>query len=292
MRSRRLLLLIAVLLLLAIPVAAVQAGSLTSGNYTYLAEGRELMLSVDILPGRGGHLVPAELLTTFGIEVAEKGQSIRLTRGPVLVELEAGSATARVDGQRQYLTAAPARLAGRIFVPHSILPELALEITVDGKLVTIANYPPVGGPDPRPTDELLRLHSMSGYFRDGAALGQVTAVGLGYDLLAHEQLQLRWGLRQRLQYLLDDHTLIHFTVRNTSNRAIRFDPGQLYLVDSEGRQVEPLPEGEIPVTGKISQPTAPFARRSAVFLFPKVDAPFAYIYHNGSGEVLGRLNLR
>jgi hypothetical protein len=167
-------LILLLLLSLVVAVPAADAGMLTSGSYTYLYRGDELDLPVDILPQRGGYLVPEELLADVGLRPAVDGERIALERGPVKIEMALGDTLARMDARDRLLQVAPVRIAGRLFLPAEVLPEMAISLNVDGKLVTLANYA-VGrdsgyfGLDPDPGFERRRqAHTLQAAVRDGS----------------------------------------------------------------------------------------------------------------------------
>ncbi|HWI63707.1 MAG TPA: stalk domain-containing protein [Symbiobacteriaceae bacterium] len=288
MPKRWSLILAVVLLLTAIAVPPAAAGVLTSASYTYLLKGRELELPVDLLTIQGAALMPEELVGALGLTPAVDGDAVRLQRGPVTVELQLGSEVATVDGKARLLKAGPVRVAGRLFLPAEILPDLGFTLTVDGKFVLLTDYLT---DEPAKTLSNLKPFTLETTVRDGANLFGLKVTALTSDLLADPALGIPWGTQLRLRSLLQTRTLLLITVKNQSLRAITLDPAKLMLVGDGGRQYDYLKQ-EIPIDGSVTGAIAPGAQRSSVLAYPKADGDWFDLYLDGAQAVLGRLPAR
>ncbi len=305
-------LLVGVLLLLAVTAAVpVAAGALTLGNYTYLFRGRDVDLPVDILTVEGTYLVPEELLAVLGLVPQTEGDDIHLRRGPVQMTLRPGAESARVDGQPRRLKTPALRISGRLFVPAELLPDLAFDMTVDGKFVLIRDYAAGAAPDAAAGDtaaaagdadiavdtrasgdpafaEAWATHTLQNTVRgDGGTYGQASITVLTPRLLADPRLDLPWGTRMRLQSMLAGRTLLLITLRNTSLRPLSLDPGKLLLTGSQGHQSDYL-NTEIAVDGTVTATLAPGAAHTSVLAYDQATGPLT-LYYEGNNAVLGQV---
>lgn len=285
-----------VLLLLAMMAALpATAGILTSGSYTYLLKGQAVDLPVDILSLKGRYLVPPELLSLFGLTPTITGEQITLKRGPVTVEMNLGSTTARVDGRTRELGVAPLRAGERLFLPAELLADLAITLEVDAKFVLLEDHlsaqPAAIPADAEPFGRRWASRTWQGSIREGTLVGATWITFLTPDLVSDPAFELPWGIRQRALSLLESRTLLYVSLTNQSLKAMALDPKKLMLVDPSGRQFDYLGI-EVPVVGAVSAPVAPGAVRSSLLAFPKVEASSVTIYHDGSGTILGTVPAR
>lgn len=287
-------LLVALLCLLFLTTAApAGAGMLTTGTYTYLILGSQVDYPVDIVPTRGGYLVPAEILATFGLVPTHQGSDITLKRGPVTIKLELGSDTMRVDDRQVVAKAAPSLINGRLFLPADLLPELGISLDVDGKFVYLTDYLSQAVDGPRSPDFKANWddHTAERPLWLGGQYAYTYMTVLTRELLADPALEIPWGVRLRLLSLLQSRTLVYTTVRNSGIRAVALDPKQLMLVDDNGRQYDYL-NLEVPVFGTVSSLIAPGATRTSVFAFPQVEPGRVTFYHNAAEEIVGTVRVR
>lgn len=291
-KHRWLGLLLAVAVTVTAATGPAAAGVLTSDHYTYIIKGRELAIPVDILTIRGTHLVPEELLRGLGQTPLMTGETIRLQRGPVQVELTLGGLVAQVGGRQQVLPVAPMVVAGRLFVPVAILPSLGLALEVDGRFVLLQDFAPAEPELPQPAADAyaqtLAEHSLR-YFMHGAGgdFAWVRITRLTRDLLASEQMEMDWGTRMRLLTLLETRTLLLVTVENTSDRSIALDPQRWLLTDDRGNQYD-YADLEIAVTGKVTAPVAPGATRIAVLGYDRAEGPLT-VYDDAGAVIIGQV---
>jgi hypothetical protein len=279
----------------ALPLRSARAGVLTSASYTYLLGGRELELPVDMLQVQGGWLVPPELLGALGLTPRSEGDVVLLDRGPVTVTLHLGAEVARIDGQVKLLKAAPLMVAGRLFVPAEVLPDLGAEVTVDGRYVVIHDYLPAAATDPTAqvapaAGTVGPAEAMQGTIRDGSTLAAIRLVLLTPANVDDPALPLSWGTRLKLKALMEGRTLLLATWQNQSLKATALDPARLMLIDEAGRQYDYL-KTEVAVDGQATSVVAPGASKTSVLVYPAVAGPAAQIYYDGAGSPLGRLQL-
>lgn len=288
MRKRWLIVGLVLLVVLAL-TAPASAGIMTTGSYTYMLRGNQIDYAVDILPVKGGYLVPPDVLESFQLTPTVTGENIVLKRGPVRVELRLGSDIARVDGRQLVTKAAPSYISGRLFLPAEVLPELGISMEVDGRVVLLTDHvkaiTELGSGSPN-FQAAWNGHSTQGSLRLDGQYAYGTFTVLTKDLLSDPGLQISWGVRQRLLDLLETRTLVYVHLRNTGIKAISLDPAKMILVDPNGQQYDYL-KLEVPVEGTVSAPVAPGAHRASVLAFPKVEADYVSLYHDAAGNVIG-----
>lgn len=279
-----------VILIIAVFAVPATAGVLTTSTYTYVFKGQELALPVDILTVQGHHLAPLELLETFNPRLSMDGDAISLTRGPVTVNMVLGSDTAWVDGKPRPLRTAPVKIAGRLFVPVEILPDLGASVTVDGKFVLMSDYNTQSEADAGQVDltELHRQRTVKENIRDSNTFMSLSITALNADLLSDPESGIPWGTRLRLQSMLGTRLLLLVQVQNHSLRSATLDPTKLMLIGQNGRQYDYL-KSEIAIDGTVTGPIAPGATRTAVLVYPPVAEAAFDVYYDGSMTVLGRL---
>jgi len=274
---------------LALPA---RAGILTSSSYTYLLKGKELNLPVDILTVQSSPMVPEELLGAFGLKLAAQGDAVELTRGPVTVRLVLGAETVWVDGKPRPLKAAPLKVAGRIFVPAEILPDLGAQLMVDGKFVLLTDYLSTeANAQEQVADGQVDGLPLEAFVRDGATVANLSVRALTPELIGDPDLGIPWGTRLKLLSMLENRTLVMVAMRNQSIKATALDPAKLMLVDPQGRQYD-YTKVEVPVDGSVTAAVAPGALRVSVLVYPKVESSEIELYYDGTGTVLGRLTGR
>lgn len=289
---RRLFLVLAVLLILATAAAAVQAGPLTAGSYTYVMQGRELAVPVDILSIQGAYLVPPELLRILDLTPQLSGDTVTLKRGPVAAVLQLGQDTAVIGGDRRLLDTAPVLLAGRVLVPAAVLPYLGFELEVDDNFVLLRDYVTnqefLNLPRQEPDFEEIRGRRTARgvIYGTSGAYSYVDMTALTPELLQDERLEMDWGTRVRLLSLLPSRTLFLVTMRNVSQRTMSLDPAQLLVTDDQGRQYDYLTE--IPVNGLVTAVVAPGAVRTSVLAYEYSNVTLT-IFSEANGSDLGRV---
>lgn len=272
------------------------AGPLTAGNYTYIYQGRELELPVDILTVQGATLVPEEMLNALGVPAEVQGDAVTLARGPVQAELTLGSDNLQVEGKNLMLRSFPVRVSGRLFVPAEALSHLGLEITLDGKFVLIREYSPVETPPQQILDNasfqrLLTSRTVEGTVRgNSGAYANATFTVLNRALLADSRINLPWGTRIKLLEMLQNRTLILVTLSNTSLRTVSLDPAKLLLRDDKGRQYDYL-KSETAIDGTVTSTVAPGARRTSILAYDLVSgAGSLALYYEPNGDFIGTVN--
>lgn len=293
MRKRWPVLLVTLVLLFALSVPA-SAGVLTTGTYSYVIEGQEQVLPVDIISVQGTTLVPTDLLDTLHLTAHTDGTLVRLARGPVIVEMHIGSIVATVAGKPRLLKSGPLSISGHLFIPADIFPDLGVSLTVDGHFVLVHDYytpgaKPVAETSSENFGASLAAHTIQSTLRDGNAVGTVTITRLTAELLHDPALPMPFGARLRLLSLLESQTLFLITVKNqpTLGATLTFDPQKLMPVDDEGHQYD-YGHLEVAVDGNVTAAVAPGATHTSVLVYDQASAPLT-LYYTSTPFTLGRL---
>jgi len=290
--------LMAVLLLLVAVVASAvgsaSAANLTGGTYTYVMNGEEFSFSVDPLIRKDGVLLPAEVFGQFGITMeGALTRSVILKKDSVRVRITVGSTTVDVNGAPATVPTAPMRLNGRLFLPADLLKEFAIEFSQDGTIVTMRDYadgtPAVKSGTSAEVGTLkIGRNFVSSVKADTTIYLNGEFTLLTPELVADTSLGVTYGMRARLQNLLQTNTLVLVKLSNTSFRAGAMVTSGLYLVDDHRVQYDLSSVLDIG-GGLVSSKIAPGADRQGVLVYPRLQGTSSILsaYYDANNGTLG-----
>ncbi len=286
--------LLAVVIIGALPVKSA-AATLSSGSYTFLLNGEEIMFPVDPVARKDGLLFPEEVFARFGISLVEApAKTITLTKGTdVTVTLTVGSTAATINEKVASVATAPLRLAGRLFLPADILKEFGVETVQDGTMLLFRT-----SIDDTATQTLTDTEWQ--LLRSGRTINTTTKADSGAQLTAEytfltpdivktTNLGLSYGARARLLSYLQTNSVVLVKLSNYQSRSGGIVASGLYLVDNTARTeydfVSVLDLG----SGLLNNKLAPGADRIGALVFPKIQTPKGpfSLYYDTSASNLG-----
>lgn len=287
------LVLLAVIFVGALPSKS-SAATLSSGSYTFLVDGEEVMFPFDPVARKDGLLFPVEIFARFGVTAVEAPpKTVTLAKGSdAAVVLTVGSTAATINGKAAAVATMPLRLAGRLFLPADVLKEFGVETIQDGTTLLFRTSPDNPAATTRSDADWSLLKSgrviNASVKSDSGVWLTAEFTFLTPDIVKTTNLGLSYGTRARLLSYLQTNTLILVKLSNYLSKAGALVTAGLSLVDLSRNEYDL--SGVLDIgSGLVNTRLAPGADRTGVLVFPKVQPGQTQVllYYDTNGGNVG-----
>lgn len=262
--------------LVAAHPATTSAANLTGGNYTYVINGEEVTFMFDPVVRKEGLLLPTEVFTEFGIKVdGTATREVTLTKDDLGVKVTVGSNRIDLGGTAKNVVTSPLRLNGRVFLPADLLKEFGVDFVQDGTMLfmtpLVKEMPKVQTLLSSQWDAFKGTRGFSNNIKSDAGVFMMGDVMLLDSYMVNTtNIGVTYGMRARLNSMLETNTLILVRLSNLTSRSGGMQTAGAYLVDDQRNQydlIQVLDIGQGLLTAKL----APGADRMGVLVYPKLN---------------------
>lgn len=282
--------------LVAVNPTTTTAANLSGGTYTYLINGEEVTFMFDPVVRKEGLLLPTEVFQTFGIAIdGATTKTPSVSKDGLIGKMTLGSNQIDLGGRLVTLVTAPLRLNGRLFLPADLLKEFGIDFVQDGTMIVmrplVEKMPPAETMTPAEWNALKSLRGFTANIKADTNVYMTTDFTLlNEKMINTTNIGISYGIRAKLNAMLQTNTLMLVRVSNYSGKAGAMQTAGTFLVDDLRTQYDVTQVMDIG-QGLLTAKVAPGADRWGVLVFPKVPDSVVSLalYYDAHASVLGNL---